>query len=239
MKTGKQTRVSSSGKTIEIKIPTSWGALTDRQLCYLASLTAMELLNADEVKTLFLTRMLTPKVRYKLGDAAALAELLPELDWMDTPPEEPIRPHALRGIEAVDAHLSGVPFSHYLQIENYYQGYLQTQEPEALEALMPLLYPGWDGKRMHETEHVLVLWWLVGLKTAYTQLFPALFSRTAPTGNNQPDMRELMLAEIRALTGGDVTKNEAVLHADTMDALAELNAKAREAREMNEHLNKK
>lgn len=92
MKTGKQTRVSSSGKTIEIKIPTSWGALTDRQLCYLASLTAMELLNADEVKTLFLTRMLTPKVRYKLGDAAALAELLPELDWMDTPPEEPIRP---------------------------------------------------------------------------------------------------------------------------------------------------
>lgn len=52
-------------------------------------------------------------------------------------------------------------------------------------------------------------------------------------------MRELMLAEIRALTGGDVTKNEAVLHADTMDALAELNAKAREAREMNEHLNKK
>ena len=29
MKTGKQTRVSSSGKTIEIKIPTSWGALTD------------------------------------------------------------------------------------------------------------------------------------------------------------------------------------------------------------------
>ena len=179
------------------------------------------------------------KVRYKLSDATALAELLPELDWMDTPPEEPIRPHALRDIEAVDAHLSGVPFSHYLQIENYYQGYLQTQEPEALEALMPLLYPGWDGKRMHEAEHVLVLWWLVGLKTAYTQLFPDLFSRTAPTGNNQPDMRELMLAEIRALTGGDVTKNEAVLHADTMDALAELNAKAREAREMNEHLNKK
>ena len=79
----------------------------------------------------------------------------------------------------------------------------------------------------------------MGLKTAYTQLFPDLFSRTAPTGNNQPDMRELMLAEIRALTGGDVTKNKAVLHADTMDALAELNAKAREAREMNEHLNKK
>lgn len=32
------------------------------------------------------------KVRYKLSDATALAELLPELDWMDTPPEEPIRP---------------------------------------------------------------------------------------------------------------------------------------------------
>lgn len=46
-----------------------------------------------------------------------------------------------------------------------------------------------------------------------------------------------MNAEIRALTGGDITKLEAVLSADTLDALTELNAKAREAREI-EKLNK-
>ena len=37
MKTGKQTRVSSSGKTIEIKIPTSWGGV-DRQTTLLFGL---------------------------------------------------------------------------------------------------------------------------------------------------------------------------------------------------------
>ena len=38
-----------------------------------------------------------------------------------------------------------------------------------------------------------------------------------------------MLAQIRALTGGDITKEQAVLDADTWTALAELDAKAREA----------
>lgn len=56
-------------------------------------------------------------------------------------------------------------------------------------------------------------------------------------GDEVPDLREIMNAEIRALTGGDITKLEAVLSADTLDALTELNAKAREAREI-EKLNK-
>ena len=41
-----------------------------------------------------------------------------------------------------------------------------------------------------------------------------------------------MCAEIRALTGGDVTKTKAVLDADTIDALTELDAKARESEEL-------
>ena len=47
-----------------------------------------------------------------------------------------------------------------------------------------------------------------------------------------------MLAQVRALTGGDVTKEEAVLNVDTWTALAELDAKAKEAREYSEKYKK-
>jgi uncharacterized protein YbjQ (UPF0145 family) len=40
-----------------------------------------------------------------------------------------------------------------------------------------------------------------------------------------------MNAEIRALTGGDITKEQAVLEMDCWRALTELNEKAREAQE--------
>ena len=47
----------------------------------------------------------------------------------------------------------------------------------------------------------------------------------------ETDVRETTLAQIRALTDGDVTKEEAVLNVDTWTALAELDAKARDAEE--------
>ena len=40
------------------------------------------------------------------------------------------------------------------------------------------------------------------------------------------------LAQVRALTAGDETKEQTVLNVDTWTALDELNAKAREAREL-------
>ena len=51
-------------------------------------------------------------------------------------------------------------------------------------------------------------------------------------------MVDVMHAEIRALTGGDITKTSLVLEADTWVALAELDAKAREAEEFNKLSNK-
>ena len=45
-------------------------------------------------------------------------------------------------------------------------------------------------------------------------------------------LRGAMLAQVRALTAGDVTKEQTVLNVDTWTALDELNAKAREAREL-------
>ena len=47
------------------------------------------------------------------------------------------------------------------------------------------------------------------------------------------ELRDITFSQLRALTGGDITKEEDVLNADTWSALSELNAKAREAEEMN------
>ena len=46
------------------------------------------------------------------------------------------------------------------------------------------------------------------------------------------NMLELVNAEIRALTGGDITKEREVLQMDCWRALTELNEKAREAQEL-------
>ena len=45
-------------------------------------------------------------------------------------------------------------------------------------------------------------------------------------------LQELMNTQIRALTGGDITKEREVLEMDCWRALTELNAKARDAEEI-------
>ncbi len=127
--------------------------------------------------------------------------------------------------------LSGVPFSSYLSAENYYQGYLATQQEEAVDAIGALLYPG-IGTPLTPAERFVVILWASSLKAEYTRLFPNLFSSDPDTFATPPEQREVMNAQIRALTGGDVTKTADVLSADTLTALTELDAKAREAKEL-------
>jgi hypothetical protein len=59
-------------------------------------------------------------------------------------------------------------------------------------------------------------------------LFPHFF-KPGGAGDDSPDMRAIMDNQIRALTGGDITKEAEVLAMDTWRALTELNAKAKEA----------
>ena len=51
-------------------------------------------------------------------------------------------------------------------------------------------------------------------------------------------MEASMNAQIRALTGGDITKEETIRKANVWRALTELDAKAREAEELNKKLKK-
>lgn len=233
MKTKKKTLAFSLDNGPTVSIPTSWEAMTDAQLYYICWLSASGDVTTEEIKERFFLRLAQWQgVKLSELDNFAVAFALSALDWLDELPNEPVRLSLMSDIVPVDAQLNGVPFREYLSLENYYQGYLTTQTEEALEACAKILYPGLNAKTT-AAERYSVLLWLVGLHNLYAQLFPDLF-RTSGEANSITDQREIMNAEIRALTGGDITKMKAVLKANTLDALTELNAKAREAREINE-----
>ncbi len=172
-----------------------------------------------------------------LLDPELLPGLLEGLNWMDDPGAVPVRSHTLHGVEALPVRLHGVAFTNYLQCENCYQGILQSQKQEAVQHLATLLYPGLQ-KTLAVWEQLLVIQWWAQLKAMFAALFPHLFKPSGATVGT-PDMMEVMNNQIRALTGGDVTKEEEILNIDTWRALTELDAKAKEADEFNQKMKKK
>lgn len=236
---GKKMRATSSAKNGEVvvELPKGWTELTDGQRRYVCDLLSAEAWTMDEVKALLIVRLGGARLRQWRGAdgqkelAMQIADGMRLLDWMDTPPEEPALLGEIDGCKAKDAMLHGVAFRDYLAIENFYQGYLMSQNDAALDAMGGVVYGGL-GRPLTRSERYMLLLWMVGLKACYARLFPHLFSHTAEDGGEVPDAREVMCAEIRALTGGDITKQEAVLNADTIDALTELDAKARESEEI-------
>ena len=237
------TPVSSSDK-LEVSVPTAWHELTGPQLLFILRQLA-EGIPPDRVEVYAFLRFAGLGVVRTEGDRLIVRKggrLFPlsrrdvvlgamALDFIHEPPPIPQRPERWRGVQAVDAELHGVPFGEYLQIENYMQRYLQQPDDRLLFPMARLLYPGLTREAQPKVFRYLIIHWLTGLKMLFARLYPDLY-RPAPAEDGMPDLREVMLAQIRALTSGDVTKEHGVLNVDTWTALAELNAKAREARDL-------
>ena len=166
-----------------------------------------------------------------------LAELLPHLDWLASLPTVPVRLSKINRQHALPADFSEVPFETFIICDNLYQGYLQTQNDELLDQLGATLY----GKAMtfKPYERISIFYWFAALKDTFSRKFPDFFQPiSAATGGNllgssAPSVEDAMNAQIRALTKGDVTKEKEVLALDTHRALTELNAQAREYKELN------
>lgn len=238
---------------LKISTPKSWKELTPPQLRYILELQAQGVpsgtiqvsaflhfagLKIYKTEGDFLRLRAGMKVyRVKASDIAMAAMAL---DFITDPPTYPQLLPELSGKQAKDAELHGVPFAHYLQIENYMQQYLRTKDATLLNPVLAILYEdNLQEEDIDDTARYMVLHWYNGLKPFLAATFSDLFRPVSGAEGEEPDLRELMLAQIRALTGGDVTKEEQVLNVDTWTALAELNAKAREAKEVNKMYNKK
>lgn len=179
-----------------------------------------------------------------------IAELLPHLDWLATIPPQPVRLSKIKRHKAIAADFEGVSFENYIIIDNLYQGYLTTQNDEILDQMTEILYG--HSIALKPAERIAIFYWIASLKEFFAKRYPEFFVRVAPEapkgdnlqpatandkgnllGISQPSVEEAMNAQIRALTKGDITKEKEILALDTWRALTELNAQAREYRELN------
>ena len=238
--------------SIDFIVPQGWHELSDKQLRYVYDLLAKEF-STDEIKTLCLLQWSATKVIGRQDSGAyllkkgkilfevtplTLAELLPHLDWLGSLPTVPVRISKINRCAALPADFSEVPFETFIICDNLYQGYLTTQNDELLDQLGATLY----GKviAFKPYERINIFYWFAALKDAFSRKYSDFFQPTsdAATGGNllgssTPSVEDAMNAQIRALTKGDVTKEAEVLALDTHRALTELNAQAREYKELN------
>ncbi len=247
--------------SINFIVPQGWHELSDKQLRYVYQLLAGDFAT-DEIRTLCLlqwsgTKVIgrqdsspskaTPSVTgsYLLKKGKILfevtpltiAELLPHLEWLGSIPTVPVRISKINRQHALPADFSEVPFETFIICDNLYQGYLQTQNDELLDQLGATLY----GKSMtfKPYERINIFYWFAALKdflaSKYSDFFQPL--NAASDGNllgpTASSVEDAMNAQIRALTKGDITKEAEVLALDTHRALTELNAQAREYKEIN------
>ena len=249
-------------EAFSISLPKPWSELSDQQLSFFFRQVGRDL-PLEEVLAIcvckwahlfvlyrdsshrVLVRQRTTKREVWLADWQ-LAYACRQLSFLGAFAEMPVRISELRGAAAVAADLQGVSFEDYLAIENFYQGFLHTQSLDCLSDMTHLLYPLLSYRfTLSKAELLSVFYWFASVKLYFTKLFPNFFSAvpdgngnllgTAPTAIGET-LRQAMNAQIRALTSGDITKEEGVLQMDCWRALTELDAKAKEAEEMR-HLN--
>lgn len=250
-------------QTFNLILPTSWEELTDKQLLLVYELFA-RVLSAAEVKTLCLVKWNRLKVLASLPDhrflikrkgelevplsARQVQQATSVLDFLDNFSPMPVRISHIGRHKAVAADFERVPFEQYLYVDNLFQGYLNTQNDDLLLQMAQVLYAS-DKVKPTKAHLVGVFYWMASLKQYFAQLFNN-FYKPAPTkedggslGDQQNDifrqLRESTNSMIRALTGGDITKEAAIGKMDTWRALTELDAKAREAEEYRKAAKKK
>lgn len=256
MKTPSKIRLTFSDRTLNITIPRGWHELSEQELRMIYKFLAVyepdvapiaifcNLANAKIIREVDGKHLIAFRINNKLSintliSAEQMVEYISHLDWLAEPGNTPVRLPRIGGNKAVDAYLHGVPFGEYLRIESLYQAYLQSQNSTVLVRLANILYKGKHRiKHLDDADSINIFNWVAQIKSHFASEFPHFF-RPAEGGGDEPKMVEIMNAQIRALTGGDVAKEEQILAIDCWRALTELDAKAREADEFNKQMKKK
>lgn len=243
---------------IDFIVPQGWHELTDAQLRYVYNLIALDM-TADEIAATCLLCWSGTRVIGRQPDGAyllkqdklifevkplAIAELLKEIGWLADLPAFPVRISSIGDGEAIAADFQGVPFETFIVCDNLYQGYLHTQKDELLDELGAILY----GRKLKlsAAERISIFYWLASLKQFFSRRFSDFFQPVAGASDGNllgsPNMgvvlQEAMDAQIRALTKGDITKEQEILSLDTWRALTELNAQAREYKQLQAQIKK-
>lgn len=251
------TRVSFSDNNIlYIELPTSWEKLSQDELAgvyLLMSSVEAELLpchvfmflaHGRVIRTVdngFLCSFTTDNGREVpiTLKPEQLVTMMNELDFLKSPGDFPVRLEIIQNRKAVNHELHGVKFSDYIALENYYQGFIVSKDSAILPRIADILYPGDAFSSLSPTEALNVINWMIQIKANFSGSFPNFFRPVSDDSHGeQMSQLEIMNNEIRALTGGDLTKEADILASDCWRALTELDFKAKEAEEFNRRMNK-
>lgn len=238
--------------TLNISLPGSWQELTDTQLRFVFHLLAQNY-TATQVKIHCLVKWAHLKIirseghivivqydgQYYTLSSEKIAYAISTMTWLDDIPHYPTRIRVINGHDALRADLQGLNFGDFLSLDNMYQGYLQTQKPDLIVGMARILYSCSDISLTRE-EEISVFYWFASIKEMFAGMFRHFLKKvhTEEGVSNLPSFKQLqesMNAQIRALTNGDITKEEAVLSMDCWRALTELDAKAKDYEDMQKH----
>lgn len=253
----KKIRPSFGGNVLSFSLPDSWNKLSQKQLYYV--LFALSLFEDIQAKTYIFLRLLGIRVLKKTGTGWLcrvrissfrkqkfflheweIQYFLQKLDFINDSGTSPVRFERMGRFHAIDSGLHELRFKDYIRIENYYQGFLVCKDNRLLLEMGKLLYRDKEGAyasglKMDDVQLLSIMIWFSAAKNLFSVKFPSFFQQVSSDveqEGEQPDMEAVMNAEIRALTGGDATKENQVLELDCWRALTELNEKAREAQEL-------
>jgi hypothetical protein len=156
------------------------------------------------------------------------------LTWLADVPSYPVRLSRIGFHRAVRADLQDVSFEDYLCLDNLYQGYLQTERKALLWDMAKILYR-YKYIRLNPIEEISIFYWFTSVKKMFVNMFRHFYKSVEGSEASLPSIQQLqdsMNTQIRALTGGDITKEREVLAMDCWRALVELEAKAKDYDEL-------
>ena len=246
--------ISADKKVLHLHCPKAWGEMSQEQLRYTLTLIGCNLYNDVEIRTYMLFRFCGIKVlkrhhdsvscRVRLGNgrwhffdlqAWQVQDMIGQLSFINAPEEMDVQLEDIDGLKPVNKLLHGMSFIDYLNLEACYQGYLRTRDNGRIEAMARILYRDEKGEMadrlsLDTAELTGTLFWFFHVKKVFASAFPNFFKPVGKVGGEY-NMLDAVNAQIRALTDGDVTKEEFIKGYDCWRCLTELNAKAREAEE--------
>ena len=228
---------------IDITLPRSWRDMSQEKLRYFFSLMAMGF-GQDQIKTYCLFRwgnlevvqqmgksyMLKKDKKEFLASPMLIASCVDCLSFLDEMPTYPTNLRKIGRYECLPFNFSEVPFKKFIICDNLYQGYMATKKENLLEEMAKVLYN--PRVKLNNPERISILYWWASLKNYFNSEFKYFFNGTSSGTLTGEQVKNAMNAQIRALTGGDITKEKEVLAMDTWRALTELDAKAHDYEEL-------
>ena len=197
--------------------------------------------------------MVDGKKRVIYIKTSEIQSFIHQFDFIDQLEDMDCRLDAVCGLHAADALLQqGVSFEEYLYAEKYYQIFIADKNMEWLDNVAMWLYHDRKGRaaghgdavddagrKVDEVvltpgERIGTMLWYAHIKHVMADAFPHFFKKNTVEDGESENINfiELYNVQLRALTGGDPTKEKEVLSLNCWRALTELDAKAREAEEL-------